>query len=62
MPSGDPSDAPTGDIELTDEPKPGSCVTSESLHSVIAKALQAPGVVLVDEDSDDEETDDDKEG
>ena len=35
---------------------------NESPHSMIAKALQAPGVVLMDEGSDDEEIDDDEEG
>ena len=29
---------------------------------MISRAIQAPGVVLVDEDSDDEEIDDDEEG
>ena len=47
---------------MTDELEPERCVINDLLHSMIAKALQAPGVVLVDEDSDDEEIDDDEEG
>ena len=62
VPSGDPSEDPAGDIELTDEYEPERYVINESLHTMIAKALQAPGVVLVDEDSDDEEIDDDEKG
>ena len=62
MPSGDPSEDPARDIELTDEYEPESNVINESLHSMTAKSLQTPCVVLVDKDSDDEAIDDDEEG
>ena len=52
MPSGGPSEDPVRDIEPTDEYKPERYVINKSLHSMTARALQAPGVVHVDEDSD----------
>ena len=61
MPSGDSSEDPAGDIELTDEHEPERYVINESFHTMTAKALLAPGVVL-DEDNDDEEIDGDEEG
>ena len=62
MPLGDPSEDPARDIELTDEYEPESNVINESLHSMTAKALQTPCVVLVDKDSDNEEIDNDEGG
>ena len=54
MLSEDTATDPTGDLDITHDCEPVGCCINLELHGMIAAGRQAPGVVLVGEEDDDD--------
>ena len=62
MPSGDPSEDPKADMDITDGCEPVDYAINDSLIETVECADQAPGVVLMSEELGERKSEDEEDG
>jgi len=62
MPSGDPSEDPNADMDITNDYEPVDCAINNPLIDMAECADQAPGVVLMSEEHGERKSENEEDG